>query len=136
MGLGYSLFSISDDSSLPIYRQLMEQVLRLTAAGVLVPGQKLPSVRAVARVLAVNPMTVSKSYGLLEMDGVLERIRGQGMRVAQRHTDGHAQREALLLPSMRRIVDEAPVEAGRSHGCGALRKSREGSRMNLKRRPE
>ncbi|QBE66302.1 GntR family transcriptional regulator [Pseudoduganella lutea] len=103
----HQLFSIATDSSLPIYRQLMEQVRRLIAAGVLAPDDILPSVRQVARTLAVDPMTVSKAYRLLEMEGVLERVRGQGMRVALRHIDRHAQREALLLPSLKQAAREA-----------------------------
>lgn len=103
----HQLFSIATDSSLPIYRQLMEQVQRLIAAGVLAPDDILSSVRQVARTLAVDPMTVSKAYRLLEMEGVLERVREQGMRVALRHTDKHAQRQALLLPSLKQAAREA-----------------------------
>jgi GntR family transcriptional regulator len=44
----------------------------------------LPSVREVAHVHAVNPMTISKAYALLEGQGVLERQRGKPMRVAAR----------------------------------------------------
>jgi GntR family transcriptional regulator len=45
------------------------------------PGSRLPSVREVARAAAVNPMTVSKAYSLLEAKGVVRRVRGQGMEV-------------------------------------------------------
>ena len=61
------LFSIVPGSTEPIYRQLVEQVRRLVAGGQLAPGDALPSVREVALQLAVNPMTVSKAYGLLEL---------------------------------------------------------------------
>jgi len=102
------LFSITTGSAEPIYRQLIEQVKRLAAAGVLAPGDTLPSVREVAGALAVNPMTVSKAWNLLEMEGALERIRGQGMQVAQRRSgNGHAEREALLRPALERAAREA-----------------------------
>ena len=101
------LFSIATGSPEPIYRQLIEQVKRLSAAGVLAPGDTLPSVREVAGALAVNPMTVSKAYNLLEMEGVLERIRGQGMQVAQRKAGGRQEREALLRPALERAAREA-----------------------------
>lgn len=103
------LFSITTGSPEPIYRQLIEQVRRLAAAGALAPGDTLPSVREVAGALAVNPMTVSKAYNLLEMEGALERIRGQGMQVAQRSPgkNGRAEREALLRPSLERAAREA-----------------------------
>ncbi len=103
----YQLFSISTDSAQPIYRQLMEQVQRLIAAGTLAPGDTLPSVRQVARILAIDPMTVSKAYHLLEIHGVVERVRGQGMRVTLRHIDRNAQREALLLPALKQAAREA-----------------------------
>lgn len=103
----HHLLSIFTDSPLPIYRQLMDQIRRLIAAGVLVPDETLPSVRQVARTLAVDPMTVSKAYNLLAMDGVLERIRGQGMRVRLGYIDRNAQREALLLPSLKQAAREA-----------------------------
>src|SRR5690606_38605892 len=54
----------------PIYRQITEQVRRLVAAGQLRPGEGLPSVREVAATHAVNPMTVSRAYSLLEAEGV------------------------------------------------------------------
>lgn len=101
------LFSIATGSPEPIYRQLIEQVKRLSAAGVLAPGDTLPSVREVAGALAVNPMTVSKAYNLLEMEGVLERIRGQGMQVAQRRGTQRGEREALLRPALERAAREA-----------------------------
>ena len=70
-----SMFSIATGSADPIYRQLVEQVRRLVVSGQLAPGDEMPSVREIAQALALNPMTVSKAYGLLEMDGVLARRR-------------------------------------------------------------
>lgn len=103
------LFSIVPGSSAPIYRQLVDQVRRLVAGGQLAPGDALPSVREVALQLAVNPMTVSKAYGLLELEGVLERRRGVGMLVAERSPDTGAldDRTALLRPSLERAAREA-----------------------------
>ena len=103
------LFSIVPGSSAPIYRQLVDQVRRLVAGGQLAPGDALPSVREVALQLAVNPMTVSKAYGLLELEGVLERRRGVGMLVAERSPDTGAldDRAALLRPPLERAAREA-----------------------------
>jgi GntR family transcriptional regulator len=66
----------------PIYQQIVEQVRRQVASGLLKPGDELPSVRALAAEHAINPMTVSKAYSLLEGAGLLERRRGLGMVVA------------------------------------------------------
>jgi GntR family transcriptional regulator len=75
------LLTVSPSSGVPIYRQLMEQVRGLIASGRLEAGELLPSVRQVAEQLQINPMTVSKAYSLLERDGIVELVRGQGMRV-------------------------------------------------------
>jgi len=103
-----SLFSIATGSADPIYRQLVEQVRRLAASGQLAPGDEMPSVREIAQALALNPMTVSKAYGLLEMDGVLARRRGLGMIVADTAASGKpAERAALLRPTLERAAREA-----------------------------
>lgn len=75
------LFQIHPTSGVPIYRQLMDQVQAHIHAGRLPREEMLPSVRQIAEELQVNPMTVSKAYSLLERDGLIERVRGQGMRV-------------------------------------------------------
>ena len=69
---------------MPIYRQLVEQIRRMAASGQLSPGTELPSIRELALKHAINPMTVSKVYSLLESEGVLERHRGKPMTVAKR----------------------------------------------------
>jgi GntR family transcriptional regulator len=75
-------FHIFPAAGTPIYQQLIQQVKFQIASGRLSVGDYLPSVRDTAVDLQVNPMTVSKAYSLLERDGILERDRGQGMRVA------------------------------------------------------
>lgn len=74
-------FHVAPSSGVPIYRQILDQVRAQIATGRLADGDFLPSVRQVAGELAVNPMTVSKAYSLLERDGLVELVRGQGMRV-------------------------------------------------------
>lgn len=76
-----SYFQISTSSGVPIYRQVMDQVKVHVATGRFKQDDFLPSVRQVARELEVNPMTISKAYSSLEKEGVLETVRGQGMRV-------------------------------------------------------
>ena len=78
------MFVLKPQSGIPIYRQLLEQVRRMVASGQLAPGAELPSVRELALEHAVNPMTVSKAYSLLEAEGLLERNRGRPMTVANR----------------------------------------------------
>ena len=76
---------IEPSSADPIYRQIVGQITRLISAGTCPPGTRLPSVREVAAAHAINPMTVSKAYALLEAQGLLERQRGKGMQVAADH---------------------------------------------------
>ena len=74
---------VSPSSGTPIYRQIMDQIQRLVLSKSLAAGDELPSVRALAEQHAINPMTVSKAYSALEMQGILTRLRGKGMVVAE-----------------------------------------------------
>jgi GntR family transcriptional regulator len=104
-----TIYSIATGSSEPIYRQLVEQTRRLIAGGQLQPGDAMPSVREVASTLALNPMTVSKAYGILEMEGVLTRRRGLGMIVTEvpKHVHSVGARADLLRPTLERAALEA-----------------------------
>jgi len=76
------VFVLNPQSGIPIYRQILDQVRRMVASGQLATGAELPSVRELATTHAVNPMTISKAYSLLEAEGLLERNRGKPMTVA------------------------------------------------------
>src|SRR5690606_276793 len=80
------IFILNPQSGIPIYRQLAEQIRRMVAGGQLQAGDELPSVRELAVAHAVNPMTISKAYSLLEVEGVLVRQRGKPMQVAEQST--------------------------------------------------
>jgi GntR family transcriptional regulator len=100
------LFTLNPNSGIPIYRQLMEQVRRMVSSGQLVPGHELPSVRELAVNHAVNPMTISKAYSLLEAEGLLERQRGKAMTVAANHGSKESRGERLqrLQPALEQLV--------------------------------
>jgi len=104
-----ALFDIQPQMATPIYRQVVEQVQRMVAGGQLGPGDELPSVRAVAERHAINPMTVSKAYSLLEAEGLLERHRGVGMVVAAgvRTAGASVDRLALLTPALTNAARQA-----------------------------
>ncbi len=90
-------FHIATNAVTPIYRQIVDQVQRWVASGQVRAGDELPSVRALALQHAINPMTVSKAYSLLEADGLLERRRGLGMVIAARSAGAHARQHKLEL---------------------------------------
>lgn len=89
-------FTIFPGAAEPIYQQIGAQLRRLIASGQLSPGEVLPSVRDMAIQHAINPMTVSRAYCQLEGEGLLTRLRGKGMVVAQ---GAHA-----VLPTEERLA--------------------------------
>ena len=103
------MFAIQPTSAEPIYRQIVEQLRRMIAGGQLEAGELLPSVRDVAGFHAINPMTVSRAYGMAETEGLLERLRGKGMAVAatSRSNTTQAQRMALLEPQLLELARHA-----------------------------
>ncbi|MEO8997916.1 MAG: GntR family transcriptional regulator [Rhodanobacter sp.] len=112
-----SLLTIHPGAPEPIYRQIVEQLRRLIAGGQLGSGDLLPSVRDVAGFHAINPMTVSRAYGIAESEGLLDRQRGKGMVVAatRKATQTASHRLALLEPQLQALARHArelelPVE--------------------------
>ena len=93
----------------PIYRQIVEQLRRLITSNQLPAGDLLPSVREVAGHHAINPMTVSRAYGLLELEGLLTRQRGKGMVVSpsRRRAQTDDRRLAHLEPKLEDIARAA-----------------------------
>jgi GntR family transcriptional regulator len=77
------LIRIEKGSAVPISSQIAEQIATLCASGKLAPGDRLPSVRELARELAVNQNTILRVYERLVRDGLLEMRHGQGTFVAE-----------------------------------------------------
>ncbi len=75
------LILVDPHSGVPVYRQLMDQIKFHIASGLLKAGDELPSTRTLSSELGVNPMTVSKAYGFLEREQVVERRPGRPLVV-------------------------------------------------------
>jgi GntR family transcriptional regulator len=75
-------FQLNAKSRVPIYRQIQDQIRYGIASGLLSAGEQLPTVRALAVELAVNPNTVIKAYSELEREGILTTEQGSGTFVA------------------------------------------------------
>ena len=73
----------------PIYIQIMDSLESQIQGGVLLPGDKLPSVRELAAELAINPNTIQRAYRELEQQGKIETIPGKGCFVCQNKADPH-----------------------------------------------
>jgi GntR family transcriptional regulator len=75
---------IEASSGVPIWRQIADQIRAQCATKTLKPGDRLPSVRVLARELAVNQNTILRVYERLTMEGILDMRHGDGTYVAQR----------------------------------------------------
>lgn len=62
----------------PLYLQVKDSLRRMMLTGLLTPGEKLPSVRALATQLAINPNTIQRAYRQLEMEGWIATVPGKG----------------------------------------------------------
>ena len=87
--------------SRPIYEQVRDGLRRLMVTGVLASGDKLPSVRALAVDLAINPNTIQRAYAQLEAEGYIVSVSGKGTFVAVQQGQNHLRRaevEEKLYP--------------------------------------
>lgn len=99
-----AVFTVDPRSGIPIYLQLIEQVKRWVAIGVLQPGEQLPTVKALAVDLTINPNTVARAYRDLERDAVIETspgrgsfIRGNGTAASAKQTLSDVAMNGILL---------------------------------------
>ena len=97
-----TIFTVDPRSGVPLYLQLIEQVKRAVVLGTLSPGEQLPTVKALALELTINPNTVARVYRELERDGVIETSPGRGSFV---RNDGTAQTEG------RRMADDVAQQS-------------------------
>jgi GntR family transcriptional regulator len=84
IGSGRFEFRLDAGSGVPVYRQIIDQVLGGMAAGTLSAGNQLPTVRQVAVDLSINPNTVVRAYRELEIRGVLETQQGTGTFISHK----------------------------------------------------
>lgn len=98
------MYDIDLQSRTPIYEQLYKKVVELILKRELMPNDKLPSVRELAKELGVNPNTVSKAFQLLERDKVIYSLAGRGSFVAK--VNAEAVKDAALSD-----FDKAVTEA-------------------------
>jgi GntR family transcriptional regulator len=105
---------VRPESPVPIYEQIVSQVVFAVAGGDLGPGDLVPSVRDLAAELVINPNTVARAYQELERLGVVEARRGLGMAVtAEAPKRCRDRRKESVRERIREAVREA-VAAGLS----------------------
>ena len=102
-------FQLDLRSGVPVYRQIMDQVVAAIASGRLTTGQQLPTVRQLAVDLSINPNTVIRAYRELEIRGFLDTHQGSGTFIAaQRVEPDDAERRRKLDM----IVSDSIARAG------------------------
>jgi len=91
----------------PVYRQIVDEVARAVAVGVLKPGDALPATRQLAAELKLNTNTVQHAYRVLNDEGVVEMRRGLGAFVASVSRDARHKPEAVARQIAERALREA-----------------------------
>lgn len=90
------MLSLDYRDSRPIYEQVKDSLRRLMVTGVMHEGEKLPSVRALASSLAINPNTIQRAYEALESEGYVYAVAGKGSFVAPNAGVDDGRKESLL----------------------------------------
>jgi GntR family transcriptional regulator len=103
-------FNINTGSNTPIYKQITDQVRLAVIAGKLAVGDQLPSVRALAEDMVVNPNTVARAYGDLIREGLLESRAGRGVFITpKRKVYSREEGWRRLEPLLDALIGEAMV---------------------------
>ena len=102
------LMHLDADNGLAVYDQIVRQMKFAVADGALRSGEMVPSVRELARQLAINPNTVARAYRQLQDDGVLESVRGLGLSISSTaRRQCQAERTRLIRARLRLVLEEA-----------------------------
>ena len=101
-------FSIQTNTQSPIYKQIVDQARLAIATGSASPGDPLPSVRALAEELLINPNTIAKAYSQLASEGVIETRPGKGVFfAAKRQVYSKAERARRIDQALENFIQEA-----------------------------
>lgn len=90
------MLNLRFEGKTPIYEQLFRGIARLVSSGELLPNEKLPAVREVAKQFGINPNTVQKAYAQLEQAGLIYSIPAKGSYVSDRKETAAAVKEEAL----------------------------------------
>ena len=101
-----------ESSGVPIYVQLRDQILRQLGAGVLVPGDQMPTMREVAVALKIDLNTVRHTYDELERMGAITLVRGRGSFVAQPPPAISVRAQAMQIDSLAKQALATAAAAG------------------------
>ena len=95
-------------SRTPIYEQIIDSIKELVVKGVLIPGERLPSVRDMAKEMTLNPITVQKAYQELERQGIISTLRGKGTFISEDiQANNKILKRSQLMEELKKLVVEA-----------------------------
>ena len=127
------LLKLDMASKVPIYMQIRNQIVLGIASGELAPGEKLPTIRALAEQSGVNMMTVNKAYGLLKQEGYITTDRRGGTVVSG--SPGAGALSERYVAALRVIAAEARLTAWTRTSlprCAGTFSAKEGAEAMLK----
>lgn len=101
------MINIDPRSSQPIYQQIVDQIKENIIKEIMLPGDKLPSIRQLSSMILANPNTVSKAYQELERMGVIETVRGRGTFI---RTDYKAKADNEKMNEIKQALKKIIVE--------------------------
>lgn len=104
-------FKINTSNGVPVYEQVARQIMFAVASGGLESGEMVPSVRQMAKDLAINPNTVARAYRQLQDQGIVATVRGSGLEVTK-GASGKCKSARLRL--IRDRIKQVVIEARRS----------------------
>ena len=99
-------FSLENDNGVPIYRQIINQIEYAILSKRMVPGDKLPTIRALAVELKTNPNTIAKAYGELEIRGILVTQVGSGTFISDKKPETGNGRKQKINEIFERFMTE------------------------------
>ncbi|MFN0197974.1 MAG: GntR family transcriptional regulator [Planctomycetaceae bacterium] len=102
------LININPSNGLAVYDQIARQIKFAVANKTLRPGELVPSVRELARTLAVNPNTIARAYRELQGDGIVQTVRGTGLEITAEAPElCRSARHELIRLRLREVLEEA-----------------------------
>jgi GntR family transcriptional regulator len=111
---GQIRFSLDTGSGVPVYRQIIKQIENAVLSGRMKPGDRLPTIRALAVDLKINPNTIAKAYNELEIRGVLLTHIGSGTYISEQRPipdeDEHGKKVLQALERFLREMNELGLD--------------------------
>lgn len=101
-----TIINIDPKKPQPIFEQVKDGLKNLIIRGVLKPDEKIPSVREMAQILAINPNTIQRAYRELEGEGYVYQVTGKGTFVAEAVQGVNREKAEALISEVLKLSRE------------------------------